>query len=88
MVTDGPLPMSLRSNPHLWAGCVYDALPEREYLDLAAHAGFREIQATRSELGGEVEGVRLYSLSVAARKGQSAACTGNSDGACASADGH
>ena len=67
---------------------MYGAVPEREYLDLAAQAGFRDIQATRSELGGEVERVRLYSLSVAARKGQSAACTGNSDGAWAGQGGH
>ena len=40
MVTDGPLPMSVRGDAEHWAGCVHGALPEREYLDLVRAAGF------------------------------------------------
>jgi len=68
MVSDGPLPAAMRGDPSRWAGCVYGALPEREYLDLLAQAGFQEIRAARSESGGDVYGVRVYSLSVSARK--------------------
>ena len=69
MVSDGPFPMSWRSDPARWAGCVNGALPEQEYLDLIRLAGFTDITATRSLSGGDVEGVQVYSLSVSARKG-------------------
>jgi ubiquinone/menaquinone biosynthesis C-methylase UbiE len=44
MVSDGPLPMSVRGNAEQWGGCVNGALPEREYLDLVAQAGFQNIR--------------------------------------------
>ena len=68
MVTEGPLPPSMRGDPTAWAGCISGALPEREYLDLVAAAGFRDVQAKRSLSGGRVAGVTVYSLSVTARK--------------------
>ena len=43
MVSDGPFPMSWRSDPARWAGCVNGALPEQEYLDLVRQAGFTDI---------------------------------------------
>lgn len=72
VVTDKALPMSLRGDAAKWGNCVHGALPEREYLDLITQAGFEGIQATPTEIGGEVEGVRVYSLSVSARKGKAA----------------
>jgi arsenite methyltransferase len=72
MVSDKPFPMSWRSDPARWAGCVHGALPEQEYLDLVRQAGFTDIKATRSMSGGSVEGVQVYSLSVSARKIQAA----------------
>jgi len=74
MVSDGPLPAAMRSDPSRWAGCVYGALPETEYLDLLAYAGFQDIRTARSESGGDVHGVRVYSLSVSARKRASDSC--------------
>jgi arsenite methyltransferase len=68
MVTDGPLPMSLRSDAAVWADCIHGALPEREYLDLVKQAGFSDVAATRTLSGGEIAGVAAYSLSVSARK--------------------
>ena len=68
VVAECPLPLSMRSDPTAWAGCVSGALPEREYLDLLAAAGFRNIEAKRSLSGGQVAGVAVYSLSVTARK--------------------
>jgi arsenite methyltransferase len=68
MVTEGVLPMSVRSDPALWPGCAYGALPEQEYLDLVKGAGFTAIVAAHSMRSGAVEGVPLYSLAVSARK--------------------
>jgi ubiquinone/menaquinone biosynthesis C-methylase UbiE len=68
MVTSGPLPVSLRSDPAMWAGCVNGALPEREYLDLIRQAGFVDVVGKRSLSGGQLEGVEVYSLAVSARK--------------------
>jgi ubiquinone/menaquinone biosynthesis C-methylase UbiE len=68
MVTAGPLPMSLRSDPQMWAGCINGALPEREYLSLVRQAGFTDVVGKRSLSGGELAGVQVYSLSVSARK--------------------
>lgn len=68
MVTAGPLPMSLRSDPQMWAGCINGALPEHEYLDLVRQAGFTDVVGQRSLSGGELAGVAVYSFSVSARK--------------------
>ena len=68
MVTAGPLPMSLRSDPQMWAGCINGALPEHEYLDLVRQAGFVDVEGKRSMSGGELAGVEVYSLSLSARK--------------------
>jgi ubiquinone/menaquinone biosynthesis C-methylase UbiE len=68
VVSDGPLPMSLRGDAAQWAGCVHGALPEREYVDLVAQAGFRQIETRREKIGGELAGVQVYSLAVTARK--------------------
>jgi len=74
MVTGGPLPMRVRGNAEQWGGCVNGALPEREYLDLAAQAGFQNINTTRTDAnaGGEIGGVSVFSLYVSATKGQAA----------------
>jgi arsenite methyltransferase len=68
MVTAGPLPMDLRSDPQAWAGCVNGALPEEEYVDLVKQAGFTDIVAKESLSGGTLAGVPVYSLSVSAHK--------------------
>jgi ubiquinone/menaquinone biosynthesis C-methylase UbiE len=68
MVTSGALPGDLREDPQNWASCIYGALPEQEYLDLIAQAGFTEIHTARSADSGETSGVKVYSLAVSARK--------------------
>lgn len=68
VVTGGALPPALRADAAAWAGCVAGALPEREYLDLVAQAGFVEITTRRSASSGLVAGVPVYSLIVSARK--------------------
>jgi ubiquinone/menaquinone biosynthesis C-methylase UbiE len=68
MVTDGSLSAAGRQTAENWGGCVFGALPEQEYLDLIAQAGFKDIQTRRSVEAGRVDGVRVYSLHVSAQK--------------------
>jgi ubiquinone/menaquinone biosynthesis C-methylase UbiE len=68
MVTDTSIPTALHADPNNWSGCVFGALPEQEYLDLVAQAGFHEIHSQRSQSQGEAEGIKLYSLAVSAKK--------------------
>ena len=68
IVTDSSFPAALRADPEQWSNCVFGALPEKEYLDLVAQAGFHEIKAQCSQSYGEDQGVKVYSLAVSARK--------------------
>jgi len=68
VVTDRAFPADLAANAADWAGCVFGALPEGEYLDLVAQAGFTQVQIRRSPAGEAVPGVRVYSAIVSARK--------------------
>jgi ubiquinone/menaquinone biosynthesis C-methylase UbiE len=76
VVTGGPLPLAARLNAGEWAGCVSGALPEREYLDMVAQAGFGDITVRRSATAGELDGVPVYSVIVSARKGRGSGCCG------------
>ena len=69
MVTNQPLPLEMRGDHGEWAGCVSGALPEREYLDLVAQAGFTKISSRRSASAGEANGIQVYSVIVSAEKG-------------------
>ena len=68
MVTSGAMPMELREDADGWAECVTGALPEQEYLDLIAQAGFEGINTRRSPSMGDAFGVSVYSAIVSARK--------------------
>lgn len=68
MVTSGPVPIELRESAVGWAECVTGALPEQEYLDLIAQAGFENVTAGRSASMGEVLGISVYSVIAAAHK--------------------
>jgi ubiquinone/menaquinone biosynthesis C-methylase UbiE len=68
VVTDRAFPADLAANAADWAGCVFGALPEGEYLDLVAQAGFVNIQVRRSTAGEAVPGVMVCSAIVSARK--------------------
>lgn len=68
MVTDRPYPLAMVTDPADWAGCVFGALPEAEYLDLVAQAGFTDLRVRRSASMGGIGGVAVYSVIVSARK--------------------
>jgi arsenite methyltransferase len=68
MVTSGPVPTELKESAQGWSECVTGALPEQEYLDLIAQAGFDNITTRRSASMGEILGISVYSVIASARK--------------------
>jgi len=46
IVTDGPLPETLKQNLSAWAGCVSGALEVKDYLKAIEEAGFQDVQLT------------------------------------------
>lgn len=68
VVTSGPVPIELRESAAGWAECVTGALPEQEYLDLIAQAGFVDATTRRKPSNGAVADVSVYSVIVSARK--------------------
>jgi len=68
IVTSAALPLAARQNAASWAECVSGALPESEYLDLIAQAGFEQVQVRRSAAAGVLDGVQIYSALVSAIK--------------------
>jgi arsenite methyltransferase len=68
VVTSGPVPIELRESAEGWSECVTGALPEQEYLDLMAQAGFENISTRRSVSSGEVYGIPVYSVIASAEK--------------------
>ncbi|HZW05066.1 MAG TPA: arsenite methyltransferase [Anaerolineaceae bacterium] len=62
------LPATIAANGARWAGCEVGALPEQEYLDLIAQAGFAPAQVRTRVAAGQADGVRLFSLTVSAEK--------------------
>ena len=68
MVTSGPVPIELRKSAAGWSECVTGALPEKEYLDLIAQAGFENVTTRRSASMGEAFGISVYSVIASAQK--------------------
>jgi len=68
MVFGGAVPVSLRYSMNGWSECVSGALPEQEYVDLVAQAGFSEITVRRSSSAGQSMGVPVYSIQLSAKK--------------------
>ncbi len=68
MVTSGPVPTELKESSQGWSECVTGALPEQEYLDLIAQAGFESITTRRSASMGEIMGISVYSVIASAHK--------------------
>ena len=68
IVTDKPLPESVRSNPDEWARCVGGAIPEEEYTRLIVQAGFETVLCIHGLDFRQVGDVRVYSANMSARK--------------------
>jgi arsenite methyltransferase len=68
IVTSAAMPLEALQDRSAWSECVSGALPEQEYLDLIAQAGFKDVQVRRKSSSGTLAGVEIYSAIVSARK--------------------
>ncbi len=66
VVSNGPLPASLRADPDKWARCVGGALANQEYLEVIRAAGFQTVELTPKRVRA-VPG-EVYSVYVRADK--------------------
>ncbi len=65
MVSNGPLPEEVRTNPEAWAGCIAGAIDLSAYLATIEAAGFRNVEVV--EAGSAVRG-QVFSVTVRARR--------------------
>ena len=64
VVAERPLPESVRRDPAAWAACYGGAIPEAEYLDAMAGAGFSSVRVIRRTAPYERGSVRVLSITV------------------------
>ena len=64
VVSEQALPDEVRSDPAAWAACYGGAIPEREYLEAIARAGFSDVRVVRRTAPYERGGVRVLSITV------------------------
>jgi arsenite methyltransferase len=64
VVAEAPLPGEVRSDPAAWAACYGGAIPEAEYLEAIARAGFTDVRVVRRTVPYERGGVRVLSITV------------------------
>ena len=62
IVTDGPLPKSIKSNLSAWAGCVAGAMEAEEYLRAIEAAGFTDVKVIPSYWSQEMVDAMLADL--------------------------
>jgi len=68
VVSEAPLPESVRNDPAAWAACYGGAIPEAEYLEAIASAGLVDLRVHRRTAPYEKGGVRVLSLTVEAHR--------------------
>jgi len=59
----------VRRDPAAWAGCYGGAIPEPDYLEAVARAGFREVSVVRRTAPYERGGVRVLSITLEGTRG-------------------
>jgi ubiquinone/menaquinone biosynthesis C-methylase UbiE len=76
IVSDEPVPESLKNDPTLWSGCISGAFVEDEFLRAFEAAGFYgiEIMARQSEPWAVVNGIEFRSMTLQAFKGKEGSC--------------
>lgn len=76
IVCDETPPESMRSDPHLWSGCISGAFREDEFLERFEKAGFHgvEILERAAEPWQVIEGIEFRSMTVRAFKGKQGPC--------------
>jgi ubiquinone/menaquinone biosynthesis C-methylase UbiE len=68
VVSEEPLPESVRNDPAAWAACYGGSVPEAEYLDAMATAGLRDLEVVRRTDPYEKGGVLIRSITVTGRR--------------------
>lgn len=66
VVSEAPLPESVRSDPAAWAACYGGAIPEKEYLAAMAAAGLSRVRVLRRTAPYRKGGVEVLSITVEA----------------------
>lgn len=76
IVSDEPVPDSLKQDPELWSGCIAGAFQESAFLDAFAAAGFYGIEILKRDERPwrTVEGIEFRAVTVSAWKGKQGAC--------------
>jgi ubiquinone/menaquinone biosynthesis C-methylase UbiE len=64
VVAERALPEEVRSDPAAWAACYGGAIPEAEYLEAIARAGFADVHVVRRTAPYEKGGARVLSITV------------------------
>jgi radical SAM protein with 4Fe4S-binding SPASM domain len=62
IVSDQPIPRSIKSNPRLWGECVSGALTEAQYLSKLERSGFYGLSILKKSFWREVEGNKVFSV--------------------------
>jgi len=68
VVSEEPLPESVRSDPAAWAACFGGSIPEEAYLAAIAGAGLRDVAVVRRTDPYEKGGVLIRSITVTGRR--------------------
>ena len=76
IVSERPVPPSLKVNPQLWGECTVGALTEQEFLAYAEQAGFYGVQVLKKTFYKTIEGHHFFSVTVRGYKFEkTAGCT-------------
>lgn len=76
IVSDEPVPESLKKDPELWSGCIAGAFTESGFLAAFERAGFHAIALDKydEQPWKTVRGIEFRSVTVTARKGKQGPC--------------
>jgi ubiquinone/menaquinone biosynthesis C-methylase UbiE len=82
IVSDQPIPESMKNNPELWSGCISGAFREHEFLDEFATAGFSAVCYDKwdAEPWQVIEGIEFRSVTLTAVRPESGAVQANGQG--------
>jgi hypothetical protein len=68
VVSEEPLPESVRNDPAAWAACYGGSIPEADYLAAIAAAGLAGVEVVRRTDPYEKGGVLVHSITVTGRR--------------------
>ncbi len=76
IVSDEPVPDSLKNDPQLWSGCISGAFQEREFLRAFEQAGFLAVSYDKwdAQPWQVIEGIEFRSVTLTAVKGEGTPC--------------